>query len=88
MPQPADGSDRTAAAAAAEEPVGAVGLEPRHAGSGRHLELEEGVVYHAYSAYSRGLDGLWGTYLWLDRAPLGRSETGLWWRRHEEYEAD
>ncbi len=47
--------------------------------------LEDGVVYHAYSTYSRGLDGLWGMYQWLDRAPRGRNETGLWWRRHDEY---
>src|SRR5258706_453399 len=31
--------------------------------------LEDGVVYHTYSTYSRGLDGLWGMYQWLDRAP-------------------
>jgi predicted dithiol-disulfide oxidoreductase (DUF899 family) len=48
--------------------------------------LEDGAPYHTYSAYSRGLDGLWGMYPWLDRAPLGRNETGLWWRRHDEYE--
>src|SRR6266536_2508717 len=47
--------------------------------------LEDGVVYHAYSAYARGVDGLWGMYQWLDRAPKGRNETGLWWRRHDEY---
>jgi predicted dithiol-disulfide oxidoreductase (DUF899 family) len=47
--------------------------------------LEDGVVYHTYSAYERGLDGLWGMYQWLDRAPLGRNETGMWWRRHDEY---
>jgi predicted dithiol-disulfide oxidoreductase (DUF899 family) len=47
--------------------------------------LEDGVVYHAYSAYARGLDGLWGMYQWLDRAPKGRNETGMWWRRHDEY---
>ena len=47
--------------------------------------LEDGVVYHAYSAYARGLDGLWGMYQWLDRAPKGRNETGAWWRRHDEY---
>ena len=47
--------------------------------------LEDGVVYHAYSAYSRGVDGLWGMYQWLDRAPKGRNEMGLWWRRHDEY---
>jgi predicted dithiol-disulfide oxidoreductase (DUF899 family) len=49
--------------------------------------LEDGVVYHTYSAYARGLDGLWGMYQWLDRAPRGRNETGTWWRRHDEYEA-
>ena len=47
--------------------------------------LEDGVVYHTYSAYSRGVDGLWGMYQWLDRAPKGRNETGVWWRRRDEY---
>lgn len=46
---------------------------------------EDGVVYHTYSTYARGLDGLWGMYQWLDRAPLGRNESGVWWRRHDEY---
>ena len=51
--------------------------------------LEDGEVYHAYSAYARGLDGLWGMYQWLDRAPLGRNEegAGLWWKRRDEYGA-
>jgi predicted dithiol-disulfide oxidoreductase (DUF899 family) len=48
--------------------------------------LEDGVVYHIYSTYARGLDGLWGMYQWLDRAPKGRNETGVWWRRHDEYD--
>jgi predicted dithiol-disulfide oxidoreductase (DUF899 family) len=48
--------------------------------------LEDGVVYHAYSTYAPGLDGLWGMYQWLDRAPKGRNETGIWWRRHDEYD--
>jgi predicted dithiol-disulfide oxidoreductase (DUF899 family) len=47
--------------------------------------LEDGVVYHTYSAYARGLDGLWGMYQWLDRAPKGRNEPGFWFRRHDEY---
>jgi predicted dithiol-disulfide oxidoreductase (DUF899 family) len=47
--------------------------------------LEDGVVYHTYSAYERGIDALWGMYPWLDRAPRGRNETGIWWRRHDEY---
>jgi len=47
--------------------------------------LDDGVVYHTYSAYSRGVDGLWGMYQWLDRAPLGRNEQGVWWRHHDKY---
>jgi predicted dithiol-disulfide oxidoreductase (DUF899 family) len=48
--------------------------------------LEDGAVYHTYSTYARGLDGLWGAYQWLDRAPKGRNEAGgPWWRRHDEY---
>ena len=53
--------------------------------------LEEGVVYHTYSAYARGLDALWGMYQWLDRAPRGRNETRSendplsFYRRHDEY---
>jgi predicted dithiol-disulfide oxidoreductase (DUF899 family) len=49
--------------------------------------IEDGVIYHTYSAYARGLDGLWGAHQWLDRAPKGRNETGgPWWRRHDEYD--
>lgn len=47
---------------------------------------EDGNVYHAYSGYARGVDGLWGMYQWLDRAPRGRNESGVWWRRHDEYD--
>lgn len=48
--------------------------------------LEDGVVYHTYSTYARGLDGLWGAYQWLDRAPFGRNEEGgIWWKRRDEY---
>jgi predicted dithiol-disulfide oxidoreductase (DUF899 family) len=47
---------------------------------------EDGAIYHSYSTYARGLDGLWGAYQWLDRAPKGRNEAGIWWRRHDEYE--
>jgi predicted dithiol-disulfide oxidoreductase (DUF899 family) len=58
--------------------------------------LEDGAVYHTYSAYIRGLDSLWGVYQWLDRAPRGRNETmvrgfgdlraATWFRRHDEYD--
>jgi predicted dithiol-disulfide oxidoreductase (DUF899 family) len=47
--------------------------------------LEDGAVFHTYSTYARGLDSLWGMYQWLDRAPKGRNEAGVWWRRHDEY---
>jgi predicted dithiol-disulfide oxidoreductase (DUF899 family) len=47
---------------------------------------EGGVVYHTYSAYARGVDSLWGMYQWLDRAPKGRNETGVWVHRHDEYD--
>ena len=48
--------------------------------------LKDGVVYHTYSTYARGLDALWGMYPWLDRAPYGRNEQGVWWRHHDSYE--
>ena len=47
--------------------------------------IEDGAVYHTYSTFARGVDGLWGMYQWLDRAPKGRNEMGVWWRRHDEY---
>jgi predicted dithiol-disulfide oxidoreductase (DUF899 family) len=56
--------------------------------------LDDGVVFHTYSAYARGLDGLWGMYQWLDRAPLGRNEARgpddplNFFRRHDEYDSE
>jgi predicted dithiol-disulfide oxidoreductase (DUF899 family) len=59
--------------------------------------LEDGVLYHTYSAYIRGLDALWGMYQWLDRTPRGRNETmvqgmgdlhaAVWMRRRDEYDS-
>jgi predicted dithiol-disulfide oxidoreductase (DUF899 family) len=52
--------------------------------------LEDGVVYHTYSSFDRGLEALDGAYHLIDQAPKGRQEEGLstgeWWRRHDEYE--
>jgi predicted dithiol-disulfide oxidoreductase (DUF899 family) len=49
--------------------------------------LQDGVIYHTYSTFGRGVDGIWGMYPWLDRAPKGRNESGgIWWRRHDEYD--
>lgn len=47
--------------------------------------LQDGAVYHTYSAYARGLDGLWNMYQWLDRAPLGRNEPNAWFKHHDKY---
>jgi len=47
--------------------------------------LDDGIVYHTYSTYARGLDGLWGMYQWLDRAPKGRNESGPWHRHRDDY---
>lgn len=49
--------------------------------------LRDGVVHHTYSTFARGLDGLWGMYQWLDRAPLGRNERGVWVRHRDRYPA-
>jgi predicted dithiol-disulfide oxidoreductase (DUF899 family) len=49
--------------------------------------LDDGVVYHTYSAFSRGVDVMWNMWQWLDRAPLGRNEGDYsWFRRHDQYE--
>ena len=53
--------------------------------------VEPGVVYYTYSAYARGLDGLWGMYQRLDWAPRGRNEARgpddplNGFGRHDEY---
>jgi predicted dithiol-disulfide oxidoreductase (DUF899 family) len=50
--------------------------------------LEDGVAYHTYSTYARGVEIMMGFYPLLDRAPNGRNESGdsdLWIRRHDEY---
>jgi predicted dithiol-disulfide oxidoreductase (DUF899 family) len=53
--------------------------------------LEDGVVYHTYSCYARGLDAFNAANQLLDRAPRGRDEDALpmpivWVRRHDEYD--
>ena len=50
--------------------------------------LRDGVAYHTYSTYDRGVEQLMGTFRYLDVAPLGRNEEApaAWWRRHDEYE--
>ena len=76
-----DGSATTFAAMSGTDPATYTRERPGMSA----FALEDGVIYHTYSAFARGLDGLWGMYQWLDRAPKGRNETGLWFRRHDEY---
>ena len=84
-----DAAPADAAAAAGTGVCRDVGADPRRSRRDRPgisaFALEDGVVFHTYSAYERGLDAVWGMYPWLDRAPLGRNETGPWWRRRDEY---
>jgi predicted dithiol-disulfide oxidoreductase (DUF899 family) len=56
-------------------------------GASAFYKNEAGEIFHTYSTYARGLDALWGMYQWLDRAPVGRNESGMWWRRHDEYDS-
>jgi predicted dithiol-disulfide oxidoreductase (DUF899 family) len=51
-----------------------------------------GVIFHTYSCYARGLDILIGAYNFLDLAPKGRDEAALpwtmaWVRHHDRYGA-
>jgi predicted dithiol-disulfide oxidoreductase (DUF899 family) len=51
--------------------------------------LEDGSVYHTYSAFDRGTDVLCSSWQLLDRAPTGRpsrEELSDWPKRHDEYE--
>jgi predicted dithiol-disulfide oxidoreductase (DUF899 family) len=81
-----EGGEKTPFIATLTSSVGTDWATYRREGPGVSVyALEDGVVYHTYSAYGRGIDGLWGMYQWLDRAPLGRNEPGMWWRRHDEY---
>jgi predicted dithiol-disulfide oxidoreductase (DUF899 family) len=86
--RPAAGQDSSGLDEFASGIVGTDWATYRREGPGvSAFALEDGTVYHTYSAYARGLDGLWGMYQWLDRAPLGRNENGMWWHRHDEYDS-
>ncbi len=82
--QPGDGEGPVSDFAAASGTDAATYLRERPGMSA--FALEDGVVYHTYSAYTRGIDALWAMYQWLDRAPRGRNEPDVWWRRHDEYD--
>jgi predicted dithiol-disulfide oxidoreductase (DUF899 family) len=49
---------------------------------------EKGEIFHTYSSYARGPEQIIGTLMILDRAPLGRNESGTmnFVRRHDEYD--
>ena len=89
MPPPAEVADRdpTDGAVVFARMSGTdVGTYTRERPGLSAFALAGGAVYHTYSSYARGLDGIWGMYPWFDRAPNGRNETGVWWRRHDEYD--
>jgi predicted dithiol-disulfide oxidoreductase (DUF899 family) len=70
-------------------PSGGTSDDPVDAGESPGMSafiLDGDTVYHTYSTYARGTDVLWGMYQWLDRAPLGRNEDGMWFRRHDQYD--
>lgn len=80
---------KIASAGATAECAAAAGTDPatftRERPGMSAFALEDGVVYHTYSTYARGLDGIWAMYQWLDRAPKGRNESGVWWRHSDMY---
>lgn len=54
------------------------------------LKNERDEVFHSYSCYSRGIDGLNCAYQYLDLVPKGRDEDAfkfpmVWVRQHDEY---
>lgn len=52
---------------------------------------DDGAVFHTYSCYARGAEGVLGAYALLDMTPKGRNETGPthtladWVRHHDRY---
>ena len=78
------GSDNPVAESAAQTGTDAATYTRERPGVSA-FALEDGAIYHTYSAYARGLDSLWGMYQWLDRAPKGRNEQGMWWKHHDRY---
>jgi predicted dithiol-disulfide oxidoreductase (DUF899 family) len=67
----------------------AYGSEDMH-GLSAFAKGASGTVFHTYSTYARGCDGLVGAYQFLDLAPKGRDEDGLsftmeWVRHHDRY---
>jgi predicted dithiol-disulfide oxidoreductase (DUF899 family) len=83
-----DHSDTPASQFAAYDRIPSPNEPPKDGNGMSAFVLEDGVVYHTYSAYARGSDVLWGMFQWLDRAPKGRNETGRWYRLHDEYDDD
>ena len=48
--------------------------------------LEDGVVYHTYSAYAADWTGSGACTSGSTARPKGRNETGVWWHHHDSYE--
>ncbi|MEM8743855.1 MAG: thioredoxin family protein [Pseudomonadota bacterium] len=61
-------------------------------GASVFIRNDKGEIFHTYSCYARGLDGLIGTYSFLDLVPKGRDEDDLdftmaWVRYHDSYDS-
>lgn len=62
--------------------------EPGNIHGSSVFALQDGNVYHTYSCFARGNEGLAGAFHYLDLVPKGRNETEgtmSWVRLHDEY---
>lgn len=57
-------------------------------GSSVFYKNDDEEIFHTYSAYARGDEGIIGAFMWMDMTPKGRNEetTMNWVRRHDQYE--
>src|ERR1700760_2440510 len=59
-------------------------------GASCFIKDEAGNIFHTYSSFGRGLDGMINAYNWLDIVPKGRDEANMmppmaWVRHHDKY---
>ncbi|MDH7786219.1 putative dithiol-disulfide oxidoreductase (DUF899 family) [Ochrobactrum sp. 19YEA23] len=58
-------------------------------GMSAFIKADDGMIYHTYSSYARGIEEWISTLMILDRAPKGRNENSTmhFVKRHDEYAA-
>ena len=59
-------------------------------GASCFIKDEAGNIFHTYSSFGRGLDGMINAYNWLDITPKGRDEANImppmaWVKHHDKY---